>query len=382
MEKRMPPHTLACLPIVLFTILVGFGCATEGMPVEPVLDSPGHHVESGFKLMEKGRLGDAGREFAFARQLDPKYSPAHRGLGLVRGLKGEFQAAFEAMELAARHAGNEEEEILAQVGFIRLHTMSKKEGWLRAAEIHFALAETMAREDPGVYYYMAMAYEIGGRFDDAEKAFRKVLEINRLFMVESYDHLKWLRNLDQNRPESELGREVAILDKVTRAQVAGLLIHELRLDEVYEKAREAEMGAPQDDGVRPSTEPAVPEDVAGHGLRGEIKKILMLDVMGLRYRPDGTFGPDEYVSRSDYATMIADIVVKVKGDPTLFEREAGKPSPYRDISRYVDYFDSIMLCKRYDLMPSRDQGLFWPHRRLSGLDALTGINGLKVMLGP
>jgi len=203
MEKRLPARILAGLLIAFFSIVLGLGCTSDRMTREPFLDSPGHHVESGFKLMEKGRLGDAGREFAFARQLDPKYSPAHRGLGLVLGLKGEFQSAFAAMELAQKNAVSEEEEILAQVGFIRLYTMSRKEGWLRAAEDHFALAEIMTRDDPAVYYYMAMAYEIGGRFGDAEKAFRKVLEINRFFMIESYDHLKWIRTLEQNGPETE-----------------------------------------------------------------------------------------------------------------------------------------------------------------------------------
>jgi len=197
MEKRTPSHILACPLIALFTILVGFGCATEGMLVEPVLDSPGHHVESGFKLMEKGRLADAGREFTFARQLDPKCSAAYRGMGLVNGLKGEFPAAFTAMDFAVKLSADGEEKVLAHEGFIRLYAMSMKKGWLRAAEKNFALARAITTDNPSVYYYMAVAYEVGGCYAEAEETFRKVIEINNGYIVETYEHLKFLRSLNQ-----------------------------------------------------------------------------------------------------------------------------------------------------------------------------------------
>lgn len=197
MEKRMPSHTLACLFIALFLILLGLGCATEGMLVEPVLDSPGHHVESGFKLMKKGRLDDASREFAFARQLDPKCSAAHRGMGLVNGLRGDFPAAFAAMDHAVKLSVDGEEKVLAHVGFIRLYAMNMEKGWLPAANKHFILAQAITTDNPSVYYYMAVAYEKGGRYAEAEDAFRRVLEINRGYIVESYEHLKFLRSLNQ-----------------------------------------------------------------------------------------------------------------------------------------------------------------------------------------
>lgn len=197
MEKRISSHPFACLLMVLFPILLGYGCAKEGVLLEPVLDSPGHHVESGFKLMEKGRLADAGREFAFARQLDPKCSAAHRGMGLVKGLTGEFPEAFAAMDLAVKLSADEEEAVLAHTAFIRLYAMDMQKGWLSAAEKHFKLAQAITTDNPIVYYQMGIAYKVGGRYTEAEAAFRKVIEINSGYSVESYEHLKFLRGLNQ-----------------------------------------------------------------------------------------------------------------------------------------------------------------------------------------
>jgi hypothetical protein len=65
------------------------GCAPKVRPSESLLDTPEHHVQSGMKLLKLGKYDDAMREFDLAKGLDPKFSAAYAGSGLVLGHKGE-----------------------------------------------------------------------------------------------------------------------------------------------------------------------------------------------------------------------------------------------------------------------------------------------------
>ncbi|MFZ7111994.1 MAG: tetratricopeptide repeat protein [Desulfatiglandales bacterium] len=378
MKKKTTCNRDVLLLAVLLPILLAFGCVS--IPQEPLLDSTGHHVESGFKLMEKGRLDDAEREFKFVCQFDPKCSSGQRGLGLVKGIKGEYGPAFEAMGLAEMHAATEQEAVLAHEGFIRLFTMSKDKGWLEAAEKHFILARPISRNYPDIYYYMGMAYEEGGRFIEAEMAFRKVLEINRHFVSESYEHLKVLNKLVKAAPESELGKALALSKGITRAQVAGLFVRELKLDEIFpELWRENARGSFGESGGPGPFQRPLPEDIMEHALRQDIEKVLLMNIRELHLRPDGSFGPDEYVRRAEYAVMVADIMVRVRNEPSLTTQYAGAPSPFMDISNQAPYFGAVMLCMKSEGLLESDYGFFRPRGRLTGADALTSIERLRAL---
>ena len=378
MKKKITCNRHVLLLAALLPALVAFGCGA--IPQEPFLDSTGHHVESGFKLMEKGRLDDAEREFKFVCQIDPKCSSGQRGLGLVKGIKREYGPAFEAMGLARMHAATEEEEVLAHEGFIRLHTMSKEKGWVQAAEKHFILAITISGDYPDVYYYMGIAYEEGGRFIESERAFRRVLEIDRDFVSESYEHLKVLNKIVMAMPDSELGKTLALSKGISRAQVAGLFVRELKLDEVLaELLRGNTRGSFGDSEGAWQFRRPLPEDIREHGLSKDIEKVLLMNIRELRRRPDGSFGPDEYVSRAEYAVMMADIIVRVRNEPSLTTQYAGVPSPFRDIPTQAPYFGAVMLCTKSEQLLESDNGFFRPRGRLTGVDALTSIERLKAV---
>ena len=102
------------------------GCSQTPRTPEGVLDTPVHHVSSGFKFLQKDYNADAQREFELALQLDPYYSAAHRGLGLVYAKENKFESAFDAMRKARDDASSGEQKAMAYVGFMRLYTMQKK----------------------------------------------------------------------------------------------------------------------------------------------------------------------------------------------------------------------------------------------------------------
>ena len=362
---KRPSSMAICLTLTasLFICLFLIGCAPRPRQPETIFGSPEHHVNNGLKLMKKERVDDAQREFERALQLDPEYSPAHRGMGFVFGMKKDFGPAFESMRRAGRHAKKIEDKAMVHVGFIRLNTMKKDKGWLGEAERSFSLARSALKDLPDAYYYMGIAYKYGYQFVKSEKTFGKVLEINKAFVLETEEQLKILQKIEMAMPESELGKRVAVLDRVTRGDVAALFIRELRLDRIYDQARSKK----QDISARL---PPLPPDVKQHKFRSDIEKILRLDIQGLRPFPDGTFGPDAYVTRANYALMIAHIIATIERDPSLTARYVGRASPFKDVRNDGPYFNAIMVCTTEGRIMEAKNGIFNPMGKVSGADAL------------
>ena len=76
------------------------GCAPKVRAPESLLDTPEHHVQNGMKLLKLGKYDDAMREFELAKELDPKFSGAYVGSGLVFGYKGGFKEGIQDMDKA------------------------------------------------------------------------------------------------------------------------------------------------------------------------------------------------------------------------------------------------------------------------------------------
>lgn len=166
------------------------GCAPKSGIPENLLNTPRHHTSSGFKLIKKGYLYDAEREFHLALELEPHYSASYRGLGLVFGIEKKFNQAFKSMASARDYAKDKKDKALAYVGFMRLYTMRKAKGWLEDVEGSFLEAASFVKDLPEAYYYMGIAYEESDRIPESKKALEKVLRINKGLVLEAYEALK------------------------------------------------------------------------------------------------------------------------------------------------------------------------------------------------
>jgi len=174
----------------------------SGLYPESTLGTPEHYVFNGFALLKMGRPEDAQREFEQALRLDPKCSGAYRGIGWVAGRKGDFPAAFASMAQAKKVAEQNEEKALVEVGFMGLHTMQKGPDWIQRVEKSFTAARALAGNLPEAYFQLGMAYKQAHRFVDAEKAFERVIEMNRSLVPEAKEELESLREIRSPGPSS------------------------------------------------------------------------------------------------------------------------------------------------------------------------------------
>lgn len=186
-------HMLRALIALLFVAPFFFmSCSPQPRIPENVLDTPEHHVTSGLKLLQKDYLSDAKREFELALKLDPGCSDAHRGLGLTYGREKSFEPALESMRWARDTAATNKQKALVYVGFMRIYTMEQKEGWLDRVTAMFSDALQYEKDLPDAYFYMGRAFKKAHRAQEAETAFKRVLEINNGLVPESENELKSL----------------------------------------------------------------------------------------------------------------------------------------------------------------------------------------------
>jgi len=367
-------------------ILTMSGCAPKARKAVSTLDTPEHHVFTGMKLLESGKLSDAEREFNLAKELDHKYAPAYRGLGLVFAYKGEFKPAFKNMSRAKKLATTKEEEARVYVGFMRLYTQQKGKDWLEDVEKNFRKANKILKkihkEWPDPHFYMGLAYKEVYKFSEAAEEFKKVLEIDKAFVDKADYQLKLVQKIERAMPGTTIGKKVAFLEKVKRVDVAALFIQEMKLDKIYEKFRPKKFDTSfKSPGQKSSAyQMPVPADVVDHPLRTDVQIVVTLKIKGLSPFPNGTFAPNEFITKASYAMMIADIISTISNDPSLDTKYIGNVSPFADVRNDAPYFNAIMVCTTRGIIEAKRglrQNIFDPMGSVSGADALLIIRRVK-----
>nr|HID59470.1 hypothetical protein [Desulfobacterales bacterium] len=360
-------------------------CAPKARPPKAVLDTPEHHVSNGYKLLKLGKIDDALREFTLAKELDPKSSGANLGLGLAWGYKREYEKGLKEIKLARKYAKTKQEKVDSYLGFMRLYIMGKErlhKEWLARTEDAFGKAHVLLPDAPGPYYYMGIAYKDAYMFDKAIPLFRKVLEINKQYVAEADREYGLIQKIQRAAPGTKIGKKIALIDKITRADMAALFIQELKIDRIFAKNEKFDTGykAPSRKFVAErlvKTPPAL--DIQDHVLKADIEAVIRIGINGLQPFPDHTFKPDKIVTRAEYAMMIQDILIKITADEKLATKFIGTPSPFPDLRSDLPYYNAVMVCTTRGIMEANNltTGEFDPLGPVSGADALLIIRKLR-----
>ncbi len=378
------------LTLAVICILFLFSCGPKPVAPKAELDTPGHHVKNGMKLLKSGKIDNALSEFERAKALDPEYSPAFVGIGLVNGCKGSFENGLDAMKTAAKYAKGNEQEFLVNTGYMRLYIMGKEKidrDWLELVEKRFKKAHNIYPDLPEPYYYMGVAYKMSYRFHESAKMFEGVLEIGNGFMEEADREYEIVQKIERAMPGSINGKKIALLKKISRGDVAALFIEELRVDELFKnrtpKKFDTSFKSPEKafvTGEYVKIPPAT--DIADHVLKVDIEAVIEVGIKGLQPFPDHTFKPYKDITRAEYAMMMEDLLIKITGVDQLATRFIGSVSPFPDLRNDLPYFNAVMICTTRGIMVADfSSGEFNAMGTVSGADALLGIRQLKIQLG-
>lgn len=388
-KSAKPVGLLAVLAVGVLMI----SCSQTSQYSLSRLDTPEHHTFAGIMLLNQEKITDAGREFEIALQLDPRYARAHAGIGLVKAYRGDFAGGLDAIRQSQKYARGKEDRIFALVGAVRVNLLShavclkigtecsSDDTWLRRSKEAFEQAVMIDHKDASAYYFMGECYMAALDMESAGRMFARVLDLNTEFLDEANMGRKLVRKARRAMPETVTGRKALLAEQLTRAEVAALLVEELKIVTLLAQRKPKSPGSASGDQGKTGAVNGKSDakDIAGHPLRGPIEGIIPIGIKGLDVYPDGTFRPDEQVDRADYAVMIEDILVKLTGDVALAKRFSGSPSPFPDLWRDAPYFNAVMAVVSLGIMEAADPatGSFAPFGLLSGVDALIVIRNLR-----
>ncbi len=345
-------------------------CAKVERKTFSYLDTPEHHTYTGIGLMNQGKYPDAEREFDLAIQLNPKFSRAYGGSGLVQAYKGDFDTAFDLMKKADKYSKEKEEKIYAHVGKIRLFTMRKKKrNWLQRAYEQFENAVKLDPKSSAAYYFMGIAYKYGLEYNNAGSAFAKVLDLNDKYLEEANNEWRLVQKIQRATPGTQAGKRIALVESLTRADTAALFMEELKIDKLFERRSPETFASERKAAI----------DIRDHVLRNDIEGILKIGIRGLEVYPDEAFHPDDLITRAVFAMMIEDIIIKITGNDGLSRKFIGAVSPFPDLKNDHPSFNAVMVVTTRGIMQARDltTGVFSPLGAISGADALLIIRKLQ-----
>ena len=368
-------------------MVVGFfivSCGPEAVKPVSEMDTPEHHFYTGMKFLDQGKYIDAKGEFDRAIALDPKYSRAYGGDGLVAAYQGDFKAAGDFMKQAWRYAKRDDEKVFVHVSRIRFYTLSKLEkDWIKDARGEFEKAVELDSKSSGAYYFMGIAYKTALDFSNAGQMFRQVIDMNGDYVKEADAEWNLTQKIQRAMPGTVTGKRIAILERINRGDAAALFMEELKIDVLYRKRTlktfDTSFQEPEKAKAKASGSAVTATDIASYPLKADIEGVLRLGVRGLEDYPDGSFHPADMVDRATYAMMIEDILIKVSGDNGLATKFIGTASPFPDLRSDLPYFNAVMVVTSRGIMEAKDlsSGEFAPLDPVPGVDALLIIRKLK-----
>jgi tetratricopeptide (TPR) repeat protein len=396
MNKRAFSLPLICLVIGITVALCG--CGVKARKAGGSMDTPETHYKQGMKYWMTEKWGKAEEEFNLAKSLDKKFAPAYAGLALTTAKKAQYAAdkktenqgfdeALKLAEQAQELGGKIPDGFIAKALVLTMKHEGKDEAkkWLPDVEKQYEKALKNGPNNPFVYFMRGSSYKRAFEFAKAAADFKQVLEIKGDFTAEADEQWALIQKIERAAPGTDVGKRIALVDRISRADIAALFVSELEVDKLMEKRRalvpNTEFKAPDDPReMQVDTMKSMPKvtDIDNHWAKNFILDIVDLSIRGLEPYPDHTFKPDDLINRGEYAMMVEDVLIAILGDETLATKNIGATeSRFPDVNPSYPAYNAICNAVDKGIMDAEMNGAFGPEKSVSGADALLVIRKIK-----
>ena len=377
------------------------GCSTVKPKCTATEDNPAHHYQIGMKALEEGNISTAQEKFERALYCDDTFSIAHSGLAIVAaervkaqsdtGFKGvETERVAEELKKAKKNADRPDQYFDYYTAIIRTGTLMKQNKWLADAEEAYSDGSKLKVDERNLTYYlgtealtyfMGVAWLEGKEFQKARDTFSAVLNAKR--------EGKWHEKADKGWKRvdkivramggitvGDVGKSIATKDTVSRADLAALIIDELKIDKIMagriplasQSAKKAEF---------------TPADMTSHPFKEEVLTLMKWNVRGMEPKYDETtraylFKPADPVTRGEMAFILEDVLMKLTGDDKIASAYFGQErSPFPDVKATSAFYNAVMNMTTRNIMESELSGEFRVNAPVDGAEALLAIRILR-----
>jgi tetratricopeptide (TPR) repeat protein len=334
------------------------------------------------------------KEFERAKALNPNYGEAFSGMGLVYASKAKeavdadgAKKLFEkAYEMADKGISANDKSLDAHIIKGRIITMERKgDDWVKEAAKSFERATKINPNSDKAWFYLGETYKEGFEFGSSVDAFRKVVALKGEYAEKANAEWELVQKIERAKPGTKVGAKVALIDKIDRADLAVLLMEELKLMTLIEKKRpkvyDNSFQAPDDPTKMQATKVTAMDaatDIGGHWAESWIKEAIQAGVGGLEPFPDHTFKPDQSISRANYAKVMESVMIMVTGDESLATKYIGENSRFPDVrSSHFAYNAIALMVDRGIMKADKITGEFKLNDSMSGADALLAIRDFQ-----
>jgi len=385
--------------IALFWLTGCGGNAAAPRAQKGAMDTSDYHQGQGDKFLLDRDFQSAKKAYGLALELDANHSPSQSGkaVALAYLAQGDsvspetqemvYKEGSELLEQALDNAKSPEIKARAHSYAVRFFVvMERPKDWYDQAKDHFEDAVKANPENPEPYFFMASAESAKLNYEQATEYYKKVLSIGREYDVEADQELKRIQKVQRALPGSRFGKEIANNLEISRADMAALLLAELRLDKLYLAQARAESPSfmPPDSqrGMKLSSTQRMPEatDLTNHPMKDSVELVVSMGVKGLEPDAGHKFYPSAALTRGEFALVIQDLLVKITKDGSIETKFVGQESPFVDVPAEHWSYNAVRTVVSRGLMQPETSGKFDRMGKVSGADALLAIRNLKTML--
>ena len=339
------------------------------------MDSPAYHHKAGMRHLDMGEYQSAVNSFSRAIELDKKFAVSHAGLGIAH-------ANLKDRKSAKKHAGKAEglagkdPEVLALCGKVHIDLRDQEKKWYKDAEKVLKKALKRKKGHEGATYYMGEMHLYRYEFADAEDRFRAVVDMKGEYSGKADGMWQLSQKIVRAVPGTDVGKKVALYEKITRADLAVLLAEELKISKLMDRKTTPSTGFQTPSQIN-AVGPGTPSDSKGHWAETWINEMSRYGI--LEGAPGQPFYPDEAVNRAEYALAIQRILSIVTGDAGLETRYFGEnPSRFQDVPSSHPAYNAMALCSERGIMQAdMITGRFKPNLPVAGADALLSIRSFQ-----
>lgn len=372
------------------SLLLLSGCGKQAMrqPLS-VVDTPQMHYDRGKDLLRQEQFALAEGEFEQALSLDKDFAPAYEGLAWTALAAGQIEIS---KKMARKSLQKSPEWPLARLALARLYAIEGNHGRAETA-VHNALrlipeAPLADKDQATVDAWLTMGdvLQHAKKYQRAQDAYLQALKIDRsnIAAAEAIEALAvFLTVTPGQRPEFA---DIAERGALTRSDVAVLVVTEIPVDRDFSAAGATatnQWKAPSRARLQNHGESKhpmrLPLDIPGeHWAKSYLVTVLQSGVMEVF--PDGSFRPDELITRAELAKVLQKLMAGNYRDPASASRFYGSPSPYRDVDPESPVFNAVMMASSRNLISGYADGTFRPLASVSGAEALSVLRKLKAQL--
>lgn len=369
----------AVIAALMFAVM---GCGSKALKKESVLDTPDNHYSQGMRELDRGNIAAARGEFERARALDPKYPEAYAGLGLALAYEGQYD---KALDMVNEGLGKNDKSVDCRICKGRILAMQMKgDDWLKDSVSEFDKALKVNPNSDKAHFYKGEAYKVAYDFNMAANAYSQAIGMKGDYAERANDQWALVQKIQRAAPGTKIGAKIALIPEINRADLAVLLMEEMKLAEVFAKKRQptfdtgfkapddpTKMQQPEAQKLAAYTD--VPDSYWAKNWIADIVKIG-----GMEPFPDHTFRPNEKINRANYAMVMQSILIAATANPGLATKYIGGESRFPDVrSDHFAYNAMALMVDRGIMNADKMSGAFNPEGHMSGADALLAIRDFQ-----